>query len=142
MNALGPHTSGRLISFEGGEGAGKSTQIRRLADALEGAGLRVVVTREPGGTPFAEKLRKALPRRRRAAFRRLGGGAALCGRAHGPRRSGDPSRAGEGAFVLCDRFTNSTRAYQGAMGGADMRLLSLLEQIALGERPARSHLHS
>ncbi len=134
MNAMGPHASGRLISFEGGEGAGKSTQIRRLAEALEQAGLRVVVTREPGGTPFAEKLRKLL----------LDGGAQDVG-GLGEALLFAAARIDhvdevilpalrEGAFVLCDRFTDSTRAYQGAMGGADMRLLSLLERIALGER--------
>ena len=134
MNALGPHASGRLISFEGGEGAGKSTQIRRLAEALEQAGLRVVVTREPGGTPFAEKLRKLL----------LDGGAQQFGalaeallftaaRIDHVDKVVVPALR-EGAFVLCDRFTDSTRAYQGAMGGADTRLLSLLERIALGER--------
>jgi dTMP kinase len=134
MNAPGPHASGRLISFEGGEGAGKSTQIRRLAEALEQAGLSVVVTREPGGTPFAERLRTLL----------LDGGAQHFGalaeallftaaRIDHVDRVILPALR-EGAFVLCDRFTDSTRAYQGAMGAADMRMLSLLERVALGER--------
>ena len=134
MNAPGPAASGRLFSFEGGEGAGKSTQIRRLAEALERAGLHVVVTREPGGTPFAERLRKLLLQ---GAAQRFGasGEALLFAAAridHVDQVILPALR--EGAFVLCDRFIDSTRAYQGAMGGTDMRLLSLLERVALGER--------
>src|SRR5208283_2047632 len=134
MNALGPHTSGRLISFEGGEGAGKSTQIRRLADALERAGLRVVVTREPGGTPFAEKLRKLLLDGDAQHFGALGEALLFAAARMDHADQVILPALREGAFVLCDRFTDSTRAYQGAMGGADMRLLSLLERIALGDR--------
>ncbi len=134
MNALGPHASGRLISFEGGEGAGKSTQIRRLAEALERAGLRVVVTREPGGTPFAEKLRKALLDGDAQHFGALGEALLFAAARIDHADQVILPALREGAFVLCDRFTDSTRAYQGAMGGADMRLLSLLERIALGER--------
>ena len=134
MNALGPHASGRLVSFEGGEGAGKSTQIRRLAEALEQAGLRVVVTREPGGTPFAEKLRKLLLDGAAPHFDALGEALLFAAARIDHVDKVVVPALREGAFVLCDRFTDSTRVYQGAMGGADTRLLSLLERIALGER--------
>jgi len=134
MNAPGLHAPGRLITFEGGEGAGKSTQIELLAETLERAGLRVVVTREPGGTPFAEGLRKLLLDRGARDFDPLGD-ALLFSAAridHVDKVIAPALR--EGGFVLCDRFIDSTRAYQGAMGGVDTRLLALLERIALGER--------
>ena len=133
MNALGPHASGRLITFEGGEGAGKSTQIRHLAEALERVGLQVVVTREPGGSPFAEGMRELLLQGGED-FGPLGEALLFAAARidHVDKVIAPALR--EGAFVLCDRFTDSTRAYQGAMGGADLRLLALLERIALGER--------
>lgn len=103
---------GLFITFEGGEGAGKSTQIRRLAADIEATGRKVVVTREPGGTPLAEAIRALL----------LGHGGtpdamvqallfAAARRDHVARII-EPALA-EGAVVLCDRFTDSTRAYQG-----------------------------
>jgi len=133
MNALGPHAPGRLITFEGGEGAGKSTQIRHLAEALERVGLQVVVTREPGGSPFAEGMRELLLQGGED-FGPLGEALLFAAARidHVDKVIAPALR--EGAFVLCDRFTDSTRAYQGAMGGADLRLLALLERIALGER--------
>jgi dTMP kinase len=133
MNALGPHAPGRLITFEGGEGAGKSTQIRRLAESMEQAGLQVVVTREPGGTPFAERLRARLLQSSEN-FSALGEALLFAAARieHVDQVIAPALR--QGAFVLCDRFIDSTRAYQGAMGGADMRLLALLDRIALGER--------
>jgi dTMP kinase len=125
------HRRGLLVTFEGGEGAGKSTQIARLADRLDGQGLRVVRTREPGGTPGAEAVRRVL----------LAGGARRFGttaeallfaaaRADHVDRLIAPALA-EGRWVLCDRFTDSTRVYQGTAGVAP-QLLTALEQIALG----------
>ena len=124
---------GAFITFEGGEGAGKSTQIRLLADHLR---LRiphpVVVTREPGGSPKAEALREAL----------LAGIA----KPYGPFAEAllfsaaridhldtliGPALA-RGETVLCDRFIDSTRAYQGAAGGLDQALLASLERVAVG----------
>ncbi len=134
MNALGPHAPGRLITFEGGEGVGKSTQILQLAEALDRAGLRVVVTREPGGTPLAESLRTLLLDRDDGNRSPLGDALLFAAARIDHVDSVILPALREGAFVLCDRFTNSTRAYQGAMGGADMRLLALLDRIVLGER--------
>jgi dTMP kinase len=123
--------NGRFITFEGGEGVGKSTQIRLLAARLRDIAREVVVTREPGGTPLAEKLRQLI----------LGGKA----RALGPMGEAVLFSAARidhidhlirpamerGATVLCDRFADSTRAYQGARGEIPQRLLLALEQVTL-----------
>lgn len=130
---LSPHGTGRhgvLVTFEGGEGAGKSTQISRLADRLEGRGLRVVRTREPGGTPGAEAIRHVLLA---GGARRFGSAAEAllfaAARADHVDRLIRPALAG-GAWVLCDRFTDSTRVYQGT-AGVPADLLTTLERVAL-----------
>ncbi|WP_294537591.1 dTMP kinase [uncultured Rhodoblastus sp.] len=126
----------RFITFEGGEGAGKTTQIRLLAERLRqmapDARREVVVTREPGGTPLAEKLRAVILS---GGARQLGplGEALLFSAAridHIDRIIGPALR--RGAFVLCDRFADSTLAYQGAKGGVDAGLLKAMEKVALG----------
>jgi dTMP kinase len=96
-------TQGLFISFEGGEGAGKSTQIRRLGEALRADGHEVLVTREPGGSAGAESIRQALS---------------------------------EGRVVLCDRFIDSSRVYQGITGNLDQGFIDRLECVAVdGVRP-------
>ena len=104
---------GRFITFEGGEGAGKSTQMKRLAASLGERGIAVVETREPGGTPDAEAIRSFILSGR---ARPLGGGGEAvlfaAARADHVDRVIRPALA-RGAFVLSDRFTDSTRAYQG-----------------------------
>ena len=103
----------RFITFEGGEGAGKSTQIGLLAAALRTKGLTVVETREPGGSPGAEQIRKLLVDG--PAERWLPLTEALlhsAARAEHLARTVRPALA-EGSWVLCDRFTDSTLAYQG-----------------------------
>lgn len=124
--------AGKFITFEGGEGAGKSTQIRRLAERLEAEGVPVVVTREPGGTPTAESIRHVLLS---GLAEELGpdGEAVLfaVARADHVERVIRPAlRAGR--WVLCDRFTDSTRVYQGVGGGADAAMLDALERVAVG----------
>jgi dTMP kinase len=123
---------GRFITFEGGEGAGKSTQMKRLAAALAERGITVVETREPGGTPDAEAIRSFILSGR---ARPLGGGGEAvlfaAARADHVDRVIRPALA-RGAFVLSDRFTDSTRAYQGA-DGVDTALLDGLETLAVGE---------
>ena len=124
--------SGRFITFEGGEGAGKSTQIRRLAERLQGMGESVVVTREPGGTPTAESIRALLLS---GAGEQLGpdGEAVLFAAAradHVEHVIRPALRAGK--WVLCDRFADSTRVYQGVGGGADAMILEALERVAVG----------
>ena len=124
--------AGKFITFEGGEGAGKSTQIARLAKRLEGEGVSVVVTREPGGTPTAEAIRGALLS---GLAQELGaeGEAVLFAAAradHVDRVIRPALRAGQ--WVLCDRFTDSTRVYQGVAGGVDVATLGALERISVG----------
>ena len=110
-------TRGRFITLEGGEGVGKSTQVRRLAQALQSRGIEVVTTREPGGTPGAEAIRDLLMTgaagRWNAAAETLLFAAA---RADHVMRVIEPALAA-GKWVICDRYVDSTRAYQGAAGG-------------------------
>ena len=119
-------TRGKFIAFEGGEGAGKSTQARLLAAALDARGIACVVTREPGGTPGAEAVRALLlgtegegwhPRAEALLF-------AAARSDHVARLIGPALEAGH--WVICDRFVDSSRAYQGGAGGlADQDILAL-----------------
>ena len=116
---------GRFITFEGGEGVGKSTQIRRASAWLEAEGVEVVLTREPGGTPLAEQLRELFLHQPMDALTE----ALLVFAA---RRDHlvtviEPALA-RGDTVLCDRFTDATFAYQGAGRGFDLAVLRQLEQ--------------
>lgn len=118
--------AGRFISFEGGEGSGKSTQARLLADRLKGAGQAVVLTREPGGTPGAESIRDLLVN---GDPGRWSPWAEAClvnaARADHVERVIRPALV-RGDWVICDRFVDSTRAYQGAAKGiADVDLCEL-----------------
>ncbi|MDP3173040.1 MAG: dTMP kinase [Phenylobacterium sp.] len=126
---------GRFITFEGGEGAGKSTQLRRLAERLTQAGVEVVATREPGGSPGAESIRDLLVNG--DADRWSGLSEALlmyAARRDHIERTITPA-LDRGAWVVCDRFADSTRAYQGAGGGVDPALISALESHVLSVRP-------
>ncbi|QDG79680.1 dTMP kinase [Labrenzia sp. PHM005] len=126
---------GHFISFEGGEGAGKSTQIARLKTFLENKGKTVVVTREPGGSPGAEKIRNMLLS---GEAKDLGprGEAMLFAAARADHVDTLIKPALErGDWVLCDRYADSTRVYQGE-GGVDLEYLKLLETAAVaGIRP-------
>jgi dTMP kinase len=123
----------RFITFEGGEGAGKSTQMRRLAERLEAAGRQVVTTREPGGTPLAESIRRVILSGQAAQFG-PGGEAMLfaAARADHVDKLIRPA-LGDGKWVLCDRFIDSTEVYQGATGGVEPGLLRTLERVSVGE---------
>jgi dTMP kinase len=123
---------GHFISFEGGEGAGKSTQIRRLAKRLEGLGRTVALTREPGGSQGAESLRDLLVQGETDRWSPMAETLILyAARADHLERLIRPA-LGEGAWVLCDRFADSTRAYQGAGGGTSSALIAALEQAVIG----------
>jgi len=127
-----PVTRGRFISFEGGEGAGKSTQVRRLAERLRGHG-EVVVTREPGGSPGAEAIRALLvdgPVERWSPISETL--LMYAARRDHIERVIAPALE-RGAWVACDRFYDSTRAYQGAAGGAPAGLLQALEADVVGD---------
>lgn len=126
-------TRGRFITFEGGEGAGKSTQVRRLVARLRDEGREVLATREPGGSPGAEAIRNLV----------LTGSADRWSPAtetllmYGARRDHIERTIlpalERGAWVVCDRFADSTRAYQGGAGGVDRGLIAALEQHILAD---------
>lgn len=119
-------TAGRFISLEGGEGTGKSTQLRALAAALEARGLSVVITREPGGSPGAEAIRKLLLEGE-AGFWGPRAEALLFAAARSDHVEKVIRPAVErGQWVLCDRFHDSSRAYQGGASGlGDADILTL-----------------
>src|SRR5665213_2346953 len=123
---------GRFITFEGGEGSGKSTQIRILAERLDAAKLRAIVTREPGGSPGAEIIRHLL----------LSGMGKLLGpdaetllfaaaRDDHVRTVIQPA-LNQGVWVLCDRFSDSTRVYQGRLGNVPPGVLNAMERVTIG----------
>jgi dTMP kinase len=117
-------SSGLFITFEGIDGAGKSTHIQPLADALCAAGNEVVLTREPGGTPLAESLRALLLSQPMDALTESL--LVFAARRDHLQRVIEPALAA-GKVVLCDRFTDATFAYQGAGRGFDMAQLRQLE---------------
>lgn len=122
---------GLFVTFEGGEGSGKSTQIARLAERLRGRGIEPLLTREPGGTPFGERVRALLldpaerPGALAEAFLMEAARAELV--AHVIR----PALAANGV-VLCDRYDDSTLAYQGGGRGLDDAMLRTLNHAATG----------
>jgi dTMP kinase len=123
---------GKFITFEGGEGTGKSTHAAMLARRLEALGVGVLLTREPGGSPGAEVIRHVL----------LSGAA----KPFGPEAEAMLFAAARddhvnctilpalaaGKWVICDRFADSTRVYQGVLGKLDRRLIRALERISIG----------
>src|SRR5260221_7654792 len=124
---------GRFITFEGGEGSGKSTQIKTLAERLDAAKLRAIVTREPGGSPGAEIIRHLV----------LSGMGKLLGpdaetllfaaaRDDHVRTVIKPALS-QGIWVLCDRFSDSTRAYQGRLGQVAPAILNAMERVTIGD---------
>ena len=124
---------GRFITLEGGEGAGKSTQAHLLAQRLVEADFEVVVTREPGGSPMAEALRTLILSGAAARYG-AAGEAILFGAAridHLDRKIRPALKAGH--WVVCDRFLDSTRAYQGAAGRLDPEIIAGLERVTIGQ---------
>ena len=123
---------GRFISLEGGEGGGKSTQVRRLTEALGNKGVRCLATREPGGSPGAESIRELLVHgeigRWDPMTETLLHFAARCDHV---ARVIEPALA-EGTWVVCDRYTDSTIAYQGYGQGVDISIIEDLHRKAVG----------
>ena len=129
--------AGLFITFEGIDGAGKSTHIDALADALRAAGRAVTLTREPGGTPLAEQIRAlALHEGMDALTEAL---LMFAARRDHIRAVIAPALE-RGAVVLCDRFTDATFAYQGGGRGLDWRALSLLELLAQAQTEIKADL--
>lgn len=126
-------TRGIFITFEGGEGAGKSTQIRRLAERLRADGRDVVLTREPGGSPGAESIRELLLNGETDRWSPLTEALLMnAARRDHIERVIAPALA-RGAVVLCDRFADSTRAYQGAGGQVATAVIAQLETAVVGD---------
>jgi dTMP kinase len=124
---------GCFITFEGGEGSGKSTQVTRLADRLKVRGIDVVTTREPGGSPGAEAMRILLLK---GIAKPLGPTAETmlfaAARDDHVHSTIEPALS-RGAWVISDRFMDSTRVYQGALGNVDPRLIRALERVTIGD---------
>ena len=131
----GLQTQPRLVTLEGGEGAGKTTVLHALRDALAATGADVVCTREPGGTPLAERIRELLldpshePASPQAELLLM-----FASRAQHVRETILPALK-RGAWVLCDRFTDSSYAYQGGGRGLDPAWIATLEREVVGIRP-------
>lgn len=123
---------GRLIAFEGGEGAGKSTQLERLAVALRATGRRCVATREPGGTPGAEAIRRLLVEGAPQRWAPLSETLLLLAARHDHLEGVIRPALASGVWVLCDRFADSTRVYQGIAGGLGLELVDRLQQLVAG----------
>lgn len=127
-----PRRRGRFITLEGGEGAGKSTQAARIVAALKGLGIPAIATREPGGTAKAEELRAALLT---GVIAPLGPAAEAlafsAARVDHLDRKIKPALE-EGVWVVCDRFADSTRAYQGALGHLSPQLIRAMENVVVG----------
>ncbi len=132
----GLRTWPRFVSLEGGEGAGKTTVLATMRAALQADGVEVVTTREPGGTPLAEMIRGLLldpshePPAPETELLLM-----FAARAQHVREAILPALA-RGAWVLCDRFTDSSYAYQGGGRGLDTGLIAALEQGVVGIAPA------
>ncbi|MBI5319587.1 dTMP kinase [Bradyrhizobium sp.] len=128
-----PGGRGKFISFEGGEGSGKSTQIKLLAERLAAAKLRAIVTREPGGSPGAEIIRHLVL----SGMGRLLGPDAetllfAAARDDHVRTVIQPALS-QGTWVLCDRFSDSTRAYQGRLGNVSPGVLNAMQRVTIGD---------
>jgi len=123
---------GRFITFEGGEGAGKSTQARLLAERLRAGGQRIVLTREPGGSPFAEHLRTLILASETPPHGALSETLLFyAARADHIAETIRPALA-QGRWVISDRFSDSTRVYQGRAGRVDPAAIARLEEIVVG----------
>ncbi|MDO1583679.1 dTMP kinase [Rhizobium oryzicola] len=124
-------SSGLFVTFEGGEGAGKSSQIRRLAETLRKQGYSVLVTREPGGSAGAEAVRHVILSGAAEAFgTRLEAMLFAAARNDHVEEVIRPALA-RGTVVLCDRFIDSSRVYQGVTGNLEPEFLKALERVAV-----------
>src|SRR5580658_873736 len=125
--------TGKFITLEGGEGAGKSTQARRLADALEALGLKTIVTREPGGSPGAEQIRKLIVEGEGGRWDPIAETLLIyAARAdHVTRLIGPALLRGE--WVISDRFSDSTFAYQGGGRGVPRETIRRIDAAVLDD---------
>jgi dTMP kinase len=125
--------TGRFITFEGGEGTGKSTQARLLASHMEQSGMNVLLTREPGGAPGAEDIRDLLVRGAPDRWSPMAEALLFnAARVEHWRQTIEPALIKD-VHVVCDRFADSTMAYQGYVGGLTRELMAQLHRLALGD---------
>ena len=123
----------RFITLEGGEGTGKSTQARRLVAALQSHAISAIVTREPGGSPGAESIRKLLVEGEQGRWDPLTETLLMfAARSDHIRNTIKPAMA-SGKWVVCDRFTDSTYAYQGVGRGLDRETIRRIEAVSVGD---------
>ncbi len=123
----------RFITLEGGEGTGKSTQAKRLVAALEVSGVSAIATREPGGSPGAESIRKLLVEGEQGRWDALTETLLMfAARSDHIRNTIKPAMA-SGKWVVCDRFTDSTYAYQGVGRGVDRETIRRIDAVSVGD---------
>jgi dTMP kinase len=136
LNSVKP---GLFITVEGVEGAGKSTQLSLILKKLESAGIEIISTREPGGTPFAESVRELLLANREEQVDQITEMLLMfAARSQHLSQLIKPAIA-EGKWVVCDRFTDATYAYQGGGRNLGFELVSQLEQLVQGDfRPDKT----
>lgn len=125
--------AGKFITFEGGEGAGKSTQAEMLAQRLNETGHETLVTREPGGSEKAEEIREFLLSGKARGFGSPGEAMLFYAARDDHLEKTIRPALEAGRWVICDRFSDSTRAYQGAAGGVSPALLATLERVVVAE---------
>ena len=125
-------TLGKFITFEGGEGTGKSTQTRLLRDRLLNVGIHSVLTREPGGSPYGEDIRRILLDPAYQDRSSLSEALLFYAARDDHLRQTIIPALNEGHWVISDRFSCSTRAYQGAAGGVSSEILATLESWVVG----------
>lgn len=126
-------TAGKFITFEGGEGSGKSTQARVLADRLRQRGLDVKVTREPGGSPFAERLRELLLDATTPPHTAMSEALLFYAARADHLETVIRPALKTGTWVVCDRFSDSTRVYQGHAGTLNPQIVEALDLIVVGK---------
>jgi dTMP kinase len=131
-------TAAKFITFEGGEGAGKSTQAKQLAERLRHRGIDVLLTREPGGSPFAEQLRSFILDPSTPAHDALSEALLFYAARADHLDAAIRPALKSGRWVICDRFSDSTRVYQGVAGGLAPDRLEALEDLVVGQD--RPHL--
>ncbi len=123
---------GKFITLEGGEGGGKTTQAAVLSERLRRSGLNVLQTREPGGTPRAEALRDVLLSGKAKKYGALGEAVLFYAARESHLQLAIRPALERGTWVVCDRFSDSTRAYQGAAGGLPMSVLEAIDSAVVG----------
>lgn len=124
---------GRFITFEGGEGSGKSTQAQQLAERLETTGIDTYLTREPGGTPGAEAIRELLLNRSETKWDGMSELLLFSAARHDHLQKVILPKLQQGIWVICDRFADSTLAYQGYGNGLAREFITRLYRMVVGD---------